>query len=164
MILEEDFLQRCDALSVLFHCSHGNANPRRQTITVKRAHNNLPPEQALKYGWSVTHVDHDKIPPAWDKLQLHVSELFFQIGPAGINHTPGFPLVRFVIECGRGCDLREAVHVEGLPGFLQHLNQFAARYSITDAQAGETVHFGKGPQNDDIPAVAHVLQHIGGVV
>src|SRR2546423_6467262 len=58
-------------------------------------------------------------------------------------------------------DLRQPIHIERLPGFLQDLNELRMRQSITDTQTCEAVDFRKCAQNEEIATVTKMAGRIG---
>ena len=98
-------------------------------------------QQLFKNSGAVADVDHDKIGCARHKAKLHVAELFFQVSAPGIDNLFRFALIRPIGERGQGAGLGDAVDVERLSRFLQHVDQVARCDAITNPQAGQAVNF-----------------------
>src|SRR4029077_13700447 len=109
---------------------------------------------------SIADVCHNEICGCRHEFEFHFTKLFLQIRASFIDNRFRFALMDFIIERRERADLRDAVHVKRLPGFLEHVDHFAARDPVTDAQASEAVDFRKGAQNDDVTAAANVSKCI----
>src|SRR6266446_10624008 len=160
----ENPVQCCDAFFILLHRSDGNADPFRQVVALKRAHDNFLREQFLKDNCSVADIHHDEICRARYELEFHFTKLLLQVVAACVDNLLRFALMRLVRERGEGPDLRDLVNVEWLPRFLEYLDQFAPGNSVADAQTGEAVNFRKRAQDDDVPTVANVLKCVGRIL
>ena len=84
-------------------------------------------------------------------------------GDAGLFRDPadeaGFAadLLRLTDPAERA-NLRDSIHIERLPRFLQDLNELGMRHSIANAQAREAMDLRKRAQNDHVTAVADIVK------
>ena len=51
-----------------------------------------------------------------------------------------------------------------MPRLLKHFDQVAPSDAVADAQTGESVNFGKRPQNDNVPAFANISKRRGRII
>src|SRR5438067_13816819 len=85
-ILQQNFLQGCDAFLVLIHCSNGDPEPLREIVAAERSNNNSSGKQIFENGRSVSDVDENKVACARDKFQFQRPELLFQKRAAFIHY------------------------------------------------------------------------------
>src|SRR5438874_13087990 len=163
-LIFRNLFQRGDAFLVVFHCSHGNADPFWQLVAFERSHDNFSREQLLKGSDAVTDIYHHKVRCARNKLEFHLSKLFLEIGAPGIDNTLGFKLVRVVSESSERTGVSDGIDVEWLPRLLKHIYQVSPIDAVADAQNSESVNIRKGAQNDDVPTFANVLECVGRTV
>src|SRR5258708_5289521 len=135
-MLRESFLQRCDAFFVLLHCSHSDPQPFRQVIALQWANDDFHGQQSFKYRRTVAHIDENKIARARTKFQFHRAEFLLQISAARIHYAFALAQMFVVCDSGQRTTLSDAIHIEWLSRFLEHLNQLRWRHSIAYAQAG----------------------------
>ena len=148
----------------MLHCPHRNANPFWQFVTFERSHDDLSREQLFKDSGAIADIYHHEIRGARHELDLHLGKLLLQISAPGMDDALGFALVRVVRQSRERTGLSDGINVKWLPRLVKHVDQVSPRDSVADAQTGEAVNFGEGAQNNDVPAVADVLQYVGRII
>ena len=151
-------------MAVLFHRPDRNANPLRQIVAFQGAHDDAALQQLFEDRGAVAHVDENKIRRARDKRQPHGGEFILQISAAFVGDAFRGALMFFVGQSGERGGLGESADIERLPRFLQRLDQFRMRDSITDAQTGQALDLGKRAQDDDVFSLANELERVRRIV
>src|SRR5437868_13613687 len=78
LVLREDFAQRRNAASILFHRANRNTHPFRQVVPFHRANDDFALEQRAKDRKAVAHIQQNEICRARNEPQIHRSKFLFE--------------------------------------------------------------------------------------
>src|SRR6266566_508688 len=100
---------------------------------------------------TVADIYHHEIRDAGHKPDLHLGKLFLEISAAFIDVTFRLALMRIIVQSRERASVGDTVHIKWLSGLLKHFDQVGPRDAVPDPQTSESVNFGKGAQDDDVP-------------
>jgi len=160
-VLQAEYLAKGgDAFLVLIHGADGDADPFRQVVAFHRTHDHFALKQRAKNRETIANLHQNKIRGAGNERKFHRAKFFLEKGAAFVDQPFCFALMLHVGQRSKRGDLTDSADIEGLSGFVHHLDQFRRSDAIANAQTRQSMNFRKGAERDHVSPVAHVAKRV----